>query len=203
MKSLNVLQIIKVGFISVAVMMLGNPAITSATVTYNFQGITNNNPGDVTIGENQLSVDVSDAGRGLVLFYFLNVGRQDCSITQIYFDDDAGLLTGFAARPYSPDRGVSFSVNSRPGNLPGGRSLDNKFIADYSLGANPAVQPNGINPGESLDVLFGYRADGFRSIIRATQRRHSPLRMKSKRPIPSPGKPTNGNRPIHMAGRFM
>ena len=168
MKRLTNLHIIKIGFISAAVLVLANPAMTSAAITYNFQGITNNNPRDVAIGARQLSVDVSDAGRGRVLFNFLNVGRQDCSITQIYFDDDASLLTGFAERPYSPDRGVSFSVNARAPNLPGGRSLDNKFIADYSLGANSPVQPNGINPGESLFVTLGYRRDAnFRAIIRA------------------------------------
>ena len=42
--------------------------------TYFFSSVTNNVAGDVIIGEAQLSVEVTNAGGGNVLFTFKNVG---------------------------------------------------------------------------------------------------------------------------------
>jgi hypothetical protein len=126
--------------------LLADPA--AAGVIYGFQGVTNNNWVDVGTGRAQLSVDVSDAGGGNVAFKFMNSGPNASSITAVYFQDTA--LLGSASIVNGP--GVSFSPGGTPPNLPGGKSIgfDTRFAAD----ANAPVQPNGVNPGESLTVVF-------------------------------------------------
>lgn len=141
-------------------------SVTQGAVTYGFEAITNNNAADVAIAESQLSVDVYDRG-GLVIFEFKNIGSEASSIADIYFDDELGLLSGFARPgPTSPDSGVSFSIGASPGNLPAGGSIQPPFIADFALDSDPPAQPNGINPGETLYVPFSYGGE-ITSIQRA------------------------------------
>lgn len=141
------------------IVILGSTGTANAAL-YQFDSITNNNVGDAAIGEAQLSVDVFDDS-GLLTFQFFNQGTEDSSITQIYWDDDASVLDGFAVPPgpTSPDAGVSFSIGASPGNLPAGMSITPQFIADYSVGSNPPVQPNGVNPDETLFVPFDYSGE--------------------------------------------
>ncbi len=122
-------------------------------VTFGFENITGNSFADAAIGESQLFVDVTDPGGGQVLFAFSNTGSAASSITQVYFDD--GSLWGIASIDNS-DPGVSFSQLASPPNLPGANNATPPFVTTtgFSAGSDPPVQPNGVNPGEWLGVLF-------------------------------------------------
>jgi hypothetical protein len=126
--------------------------IPAEALTLNFVNITNNNPANAAIGEAQLKVDVTDPGNNQVLFTFNNAGPAASSITDVYFED--GTLLGIAQ--ITNGTGVDFSQGASPGNLPGGNSITPAFNASagFTADSNPPVQPNGVNPGESLDVLF-------------------------------------------------
>ncbi len=126
------------------------PAVAYAT-PLGFYNITNNNPTDVLTGKSQLLVDVT-ASSGDVLFTFRNSGPLASSITDVYFDD--GSLLGIAEIKNTP--GVSFLNPASPKNLPGGYDMRNPFVATagFSADSNPPVQPNGVNPVESLGILF-------------------------------------------------
>lgn len=127
-------------------------AQTAFAVPFGFFNITNNNSTDATIGVAQLSVDVTSFNSG-VKFHFTNSGPLASSITDVYFDDVVpsllGNLFGIAS-----SSGVSFSPGASPPNLPGGNDPLYSFVADLSADSNRPVQPNGINPGEYLDIIF-------------------------------------------------
>jgi hypothetical protein len=152
----------------IAVVLLGTGlawGVLANAATLSFSCITGNVPGDCAIGEAQLSVDVTDAGPGQVLFTFLNSGLAASSITDVYFDD--GTLLGIASIDNS-DPGVDFAQLATPGNLPGANNASPPFqtTAGFSADSNPAVQPNGVNPGESLGILFNLQGGGtFANVI--------------------------------------
>ena len=123
-------------------------APAAAGVIYSFQGVTNSNWVDVDTGRAQLSVDVSDAGGGNVAFKFMNSGPNASSITAVYFDTD-DLFAGMSIVNGS---GVRFSLGASPRNLPGGQNIG--FDAILSADSDSPTQPSGVNPGESLTVLF-------------------------------------------------
>ena len=136
--------------------VLSTPAL--CMVTYSFHHIVE--PGDTAgqfangaIGTAQLFVEVEDIDSFQVLFTFGNAGPEASSITRVYFDD--GSLLGIASIDDS-DPGVSFSQFASPGNLPSGNNLSPPFLTTpgFSAGSNPEVQPNGVNPGESLGIVF-------------------------------------------------
>lgn len=140
--------------------------------TYNFTNITNNNATDALIGEDQLSVIVHDEGTLLVKFCFNNAGPAEASsITDVYWDDNASLLTSIQS--FGPNTGnVAFSERAWPRNLPGGRSILPRFIANFSADSDHPVKHKGVNPGEELCVLFNYTTtgpaqEGFTDIIDA------------------------------------
>jgi len=134
-----------------AVAFLLAPTVAPAT-PLGFYNITANDPGDAAIGEAQLWVDVTEPGGGQVAFTFNNDGPDPCSIAGVFFDD--GTLLGVASIIESD--GVSFSLGSSPPNLPGWDLLDPNFeaTADFSADSDPPVQPNGVNPGEYLILVF-------------------------------------------------
>ena len=127
-----------------------------ANVTYSFDGITSNNVGDVAIGEAQLSVTVSDAGGGLVSFLFNNAGPELSSIADVYFDDsvDPALFDTSIDSIDNSDPGVSFSELATPGNLPGGNIVGFNATRGLTADSDSPVQPNGVNPGESLGITL-------------------------------------------------
>ena len=138
----------------IAVLCVGGTL--QAAVTFEFTGISNNNPDDVAIGEAQLFMDVSDAGNNEVLFTFRNKGPEDCVITAIYFHDERGVLTGITN--IAGSEGVIFSEDATPGNLPGGRGLDPAFVATASADADqPGGGPNasGVAPEKWVDITMG------------------------------------------------
>jgi hypothetical protein len=121
---------------------------------YSFKVIpTPNNLADALIGEAQMSLEVTDAGFGRVLFTFRNAGSQASSITDIYIDD--GSLLNLAVI-HNTIGSVEFSPNPSPPNLPRAQNVVPVFVADAALSADsdPPVQPLGINPYESLGIEY-------------------------------------------------
>jgi hypothetical protein len=126
----------------------------SASVTYSFINITNNDALNAAIGEAQLLVELGDLIGNQVTFTFSNTGPEASSITQVYFDD--GGLLSFASIDDSL-AGVEFSQGASPPELPGGNTVVPAFMTTtgLSFGSDPPVQPNGVNPGEWLAITFG------------------------------------------------
>ena len=54
------------------------------------------------------------------------------------------------------DSGVDFSPGASPGNLPSGNTVDPAFetTKDFLADSDPPVSHNGVNPGESLGIIF-------------------------------------------------
>ncbi|MDP2644484.1 MAG: PEP-CTERM sorting domain-containing protein [Desulfobacterales bacterium] len=131
--------------------------------SYGFYNISANNAVNAATGEAQLSVDVTDYGSNQVLFTFLNAGPQASSITDVYFDDGtlfdnlAGLID---ADQNNGDPGVKFTQWAKPKNLPAANNASPPFetTKGFSADSDSSVQPNGVNPGESLGVIFGLLA---------------------------------------------
>ena len=137
-----------------AAMLLG--AVGAQAATYNFVGVTNNSSTNVTTGQNQLSVDVLAVGTNAVSFTFNNSGPLAASITDVYWDDQAGVLGSMSS--ISGSTGVSFAQYASPGNLPGGQGIGfsvspSGASADSNAGPG-GVQRNGVNPGEWLTIVW-------------------------------------------------
>jgi hypothetical protein len=132
--------------------------------TLSFDCITNNIAGDCAIGESQLSVDVTSYSATQVLFEFNNTGLSASSITDAYFDN--GSLLGLAflidADEGSGDPGVDFTQGASPGDLPGGNNASPAFVATagFTADSDPPTQPNGVNPGETLGIVFDLQGGG-------------------------------------------
>ena len=129
---------------------------SASAITLGFDCVTNNLAGDCAIGEAQLTVDVTDPGPGGVVFTFHNAGPSASSITDIYFDDgDMGSLLRISIIVDSPPA-VDFEVLARPRDLPGGNNASPPFQTtdDFSADSESPVQPKGVNPGESVVIIF-------------------------------------------------
>jgi len=126
---------------------------TQANVTYPFYCITNNSLIDAAIGEAQMFVDVDPYGVNQVLFTFRNEGPEASSITDVYFDD--GALFGIASI-INTTGDVEFSLGASPHELPSGGNLSPPFVTTvgFLADSDPPVQPLGVNPGESLGIIF-------------------------------------------------
>lgn len=142
------------GVLSLVILALMLTVGYASAIQYGFYNITNNNAADAAIGEAQLFMDVTDYGGGQVLFTFNNIGPAASSITDIYFDDDVPLLS-FSNFVYFTG-GVSYTMNATPTNLPGGNDPLYHFSSNYDYDSSTPVQPNGINPAESLGLIFNY-----------------------------------------------
>jgi hypothetical protein len=155
------------GKLKILLMALVLLCITSLPVhaaLFGFSGITNNNSYNVGIGEAQLFMDVTDAGSGQVSFDFVNLGPEASTVARIYFDYTFEMFSDWYFHDLAC--GVSFSEDASPPNLPGGKPFG--FGADFSLGADPAPPKNGINPGESLEIIFDLAAGfTFSDVIQA------------------------------------
>jgi hypothetical protein len=130
----------------------------NAGFSYSFVNITDNNSMNAQIGEDQLGVEVSDNGSSQVLFNFTNTGPYNCSIAQIYFEDNLDMLVDVNSLVESS--GVDFVIGATPPNLPGGNGSPIFFVADNKVSADNPAPKNGVNPGESLGVVFDI-ASGF------------------------------------------
>jgi hypothetical protein len=93
-----------------------------------------------------------------VLFTFINIGPAASSICDVYFDD--GGLLGIAglidADEGGGDLGVDFSQLADPAELPGGNTISPPFVttAGFSADSDPPPYWEGVNPDESLGILF-------------------------------------------------
>ena len=120
-------------------------------ILYSFQSINANNILNANDRQKQLFVDVSAVG-SQVLFQFQNVGTSPMSITDIYFDD--GTLLGLSS--ISSGAGTSFLRYATPFDLPGGNAANVNFNTSrgFSAGSVSPVLGNGVNPGETVGILF-------------------------------------------------
>lgn len=133
---------------STALLLAQNTSAIS--VTYGFDAVTANSAVN-TATAGQYTVEVADgAGAGQVEFIFRNSGPAASSITDVYFDD--GTLLGIAS--VSGGTGVDFSQGASPGDLPGGNTIGFETTAGFNADSNPPTQPNGVNPGEVLTIVF-------------------------------------------------
>jgi hypothetical protein len=109
--------------------------------------------GDCDAGEAQFQVELTAGpGANQVSFTFTNSGPDDSSITVVYFDD--GTLLSLAS--IVDGTGVDLESGASPGNLPAANNASPPFEATAGLvaGSQPPVQPNGVNPGEELTLIF-------------------------------------------------
>ena len=142
---------------AIGILLISFAASANASII-GFYNITGNNVGDAAIGEAQLFVDVTDEGDGRAHFTFMNLGPEASSITDVFFDD--GTLLRIAeiidADEGGGDPGVDFSQDAKPGELPGANNAVPEFetTAGFSADSDPATQTNGVNPGETLAVIF-------------------------------------------------
>lgn len=145
-------------------------------------GFTRIEPSNASVDvASQLSVKVTDEGSNQVLFTFEHDAGpggtpNDATIAQIYFDDDASILSSLAGiRDYQYDSTlypeVDFEVGANPSHLPGGDNLVPSFAkpADRAYGARQQAggAPKwGVDPGESVGLLFNIDAgSGFSDVI--------------------------------------
>jgi len=132
--------------------MIGAMAVANA-VPYSFVNFTHHGPVDIA---SQLLVDVTNPGGGQVLFTFSNSGPVASTVSHVYWDDGnpAENLAGIVSLTGSS--GVVFAAGALPGSLVWGSLLTPHFVASANLStdANTPFWLNGINPGESLGVLF-------------------------------------------------
>ncbi len=130
----------------------------SVLYTLGFDSVSNNEVGDVAIGEAQLSVDVVDIGvSDQVEFVFKNSGPEASSIADIYFEDGPLLaIAQIIDSGTGGDDGVSFSEGASPGDLPSGNNASPPFSAtrEFDADSDSPVQQNGVNPGEQLGIVF-------------------------------------------------
>lgn len=136
----------------VAALALGAFAAPAQAEVFPFVGISNNDPVDTTILEDQMIVDVTANSPTQTAFRFENLGPEQSIITAIYFDDvdNGGLLSGISS--ISGSAGVNFSPGGVPLNLPAGNEVD--FDSDLHVTADNPAPFNGVNPGEFVTVVI-------------------------------------------------
>ena len=147
--------------------------VPAQAIEYGFDNITNNDPFDAAIGEAQLFVDVTDSLGGeqmnanQVLFTFLNIGPEAFSICDVYFDDGMDELLESITLIDNSSTGVTFSEGASPGNLPGANDADPDFVttAGFLADSDSPAQPNGVNPGEYLGILFDLQPNLYLSDV--------------------------------------
>jgi len=157
------------GFISSLAFALGLGALSAlpaAAIPVGFGCITNTSATDCAIGEAQFSVEATDLGGNQVLFTFANSGPSASLITDVYFDD--GTLLGIAGLIDADDNylgsfgdsGVDFSQGASPPNLPGGNTIGFVTTAGFLADADPPPAFQGVDPGETLGVVFNLQGGG-------------------------------------------
>jgi len=133
-------------------------------ITLGFGNISANDVNDAATGETQLFVDIFNSAEdpsisaSQIVIRFRNEGPAASSITDVYIDDDGGSILSMGSIRNGP--GVDFSAGASPGDLPAGNNADPDFSATTGLTAdsNPPAQPNGVNPGEYLEIVFNLTA---------------------------------------------
>lgn len=137
--------------------LLAAASFAAQAQNYSFNCITGNNAADCATGEAQFALAVTDAG-SVVNFYFTNTGSNASSLTDIYFDWASGS-NALPQGTITSSAGVSFSWGASPGDLPGGNPIS--FDSNLGTDSNPPRQPNGVNPGEWLNIAFNTQNDAI------------------------------------------
>ncbi|MFI4859908.1 MAG: hypothetical protein ACIAXF_04405 [Phycisphaerales bacterium JB063] len=153
--------------VAAAVLVAGSASAGVADYTVGFDGVSNNNAANTAAGESQFRLVVSASGAD-VLFTFYNDGPADSVMSELYWDDDAGLLDSMLSIDDS-DAGVSYeSVGSsvNPANMPAGNTI--AFTADFATEPNNPQPHNGVGVGESVGVLFSH-SGAFQDIVNAIE----------------------------------
>lgn len=114
--------------------------------------VTNFSASDCGFAEDQLALELTDAGPGQVRITLANEGPEEFAYTRLLVDDN-GFLSGVVAI-YDDPPGVDF-VNSIPVGLPAGNSLVPPFTSDFEIVALNPGPHHGVGPGESLEVILG------------------------------------------------
>lgn len=144
----------------VACLLAVQSASAAIYTTYSFQGLTPpTDPANILIGESQLFLNVVDIGPGAVRFEFRNLGPDNASITDIYFDD--GTLLGIAT--IAESTGVNFTPNIispvGPPNLGYAGTINFNPTAIFTMDADPSTsEDNGVGASEWLVVDFTLQA---------------------------------------------
>jgi len=112
------------------------------------------------IAESQLSLDVTSSS-DQVLFTFSNTGSVDSFIAGIYFMYEGVDFLSFDS--IINETGVSFSEGARPGHLPAYHGLPSFSVGADSKGSGKS----GIDPGESLGILFNLGGAVFDDVLNA------------------------------------
>lgn len=126
---------------------------------FDFNAITANDPSGFSqyVGESQLRMEVVLDEQDQVRILFVNDGPEDSSVSQIYFDFSSEINLSLIS--IDSVEGVSFSTrNVKPKNLPGGESIFSSFSSDLAVGAENPAPKNGINSGESLELILDYNS---------------------------------------------
>lgn len=151
-------------------------ATSAQAVQFGFYNITGNDAENAAIGENQMLLDVTESDSGKALFEFSNIGTESSAITQIYFEDTLSLLAGIdlidTSDPGDASQGnragVNFSEQDSPGRLPGSNGSFGGFDAAYEVSPDRKASQWGINPGDTLGVVFDIANDySFDDLINA------------------------------------
>ena len=140
-------------------------AAFAVSYTLNFYAITQNGPLGPGIGEDQLSLEISDMG-DQVLFTFANSGPAQSTLTEIYFEEGASPpLYSMAAIDNNGGGGnVDYAQieGDRLGRPPGSSPYD--WVQNATaFRADPSYAPAGVDPGEyvglTFDLTSGYTYD--------------------------------------------
>ena len=103
--------------------------------------------------EPQITIHATDDGSNILSLELINSGPIASSVTAVYFDDRALLLSGFQGR--SRYGTVFFPTDGTvtPPNLPGGNLVNPAFVVTLGIDSAADVK-NGVGPGESLTLLL-------------------------------------------------
>lgn len=129
--------------LALAVAALLFSSAPAAAITFGF-GCLSGSAKKCLVGERQLAVEVED-DEGDVSFTFQNVGDGKLTATELYFDDNAGVLAALISSG-------AFEEGGSPSNLPGGKKID--FLANFLASASNPAPKNGVKPGDQVTLVF-------------------------------------------------
>jgi hypothetical protein len=109
-------------------------------------------------------VDVTAAGENHVSFLFTNESTERHGISQVFYDDDNGLLA-MDSIVIQESEGVSFAVISSD-TLPQGETIN--FEPELVL-KKQGSQANAVGSGEYLETIFSVNDGGFLDVVSALQ----------------------------------
>ena len=120
----------------------------------NFSRITDNSAqGDQV----QLNLTVSQVDDNTLMFELANLSGIESVVSEIYFQDTAGLIARYQILNDQSEGNVMFLDGASPGNLPAGQEVS--FNTSFAMQADNPSPKYGISPGETLKLYLNL-ADG-------------------------------------------